>query len=151
MENFIMSRKVKRYILLSLIIIITITALIGYQVWNKPHQDIKNAVAVKTSAIELYNSLTNDSAHTKTLFINKIVAVSGEVKQVSKNQRNQQVILLKTNVSDGSVNCTMEENIKNIKSGDMVLLKGICIGYIGGDNDLQLPGDVFLIRCYRSA
>ena len=146
-----MSRKVKRYILLSLIIIITIAALIGYQIWNKPHENIKNAVAVKTNAIELYNSLTNDSANSKNLFINKIVAVSGEVKQVLKNQQNQQVILLKTNISDGSVNCTMEENIENIKSGDRVLLKGICIGYIGGDNDLQLPGDVFLIRCYRSA
>jgi len=125
-------------------------SLIGYQIWNKPHQDIKNAVAAKTNAVALYNSLTNDSANTKVLFINKIVAVWGEVKQVSKNQQNQQVILLKTNVRDGSVNCTMEENIKNIKAGDRVLLKGICIGYIGGDSDLQVAGDVFLIRCYRS-
>ena len=146
-----MYKKFKRYVVLIFIIAITIAALIGYQIWNKPHENIKNAVALKTNAIELYNSLTNDSANSKNLFINKIVAVSGEVKQVSKNQQNQQVILLKTNVSDGSVNCTMEENIKNIKSGDRVLLKGICIGYIGGDNDLQLPGDVFLIRCYRPA
>jgi len=145
-----MSRKVKRYVLLIFAILIIIAALIGYQIWNKPHQNIKNAVAVKTSAIELYNSLTNDSINKKSLFINKIVAVWGEVKQVSKNQQNQQVILLKTNVSEGSVNCTMEENIKNIKAGDRVLLKGICIGYIGGDSDLQLAGDVFLIRCYRS-
>src|SRR5665213_2277380 len=146
-----MYKKFKRYALLIFIIAITIAALIGYQIWNKPHENIKNAVAVKTNAIELYNSLTNDSANSKNLFINKIVAVSGEVKQVLKNQQNQQVILLKTNISDGSVNCTMEENIENIKSGDRVLLKGICIGYIGGDNDLQLPGDVFLIRCYRPA
>ena len=145
-----MGKKFKRYVLLIFIIIITIIALIGYQVWNKPHQDIKNAVAVKTSAIKLYNSLTNDSANTKALFVNKIVAVSGEVKQVSRNQQNQQVILLKTNITDGSVNCTMEENIKNIKAGDMILIRGICIGYIGGDNDMQLPGDVFLIRCYPS-
>jgi len=145
-----MGKKFKRYVLLIFIIIITIIALIGYQVWNKPHQDIKNAVAVKTSAIKLYNSLTNDSANTKALFVNKIVAVSGEVKQVSRNQQNQQVILLKTNITDGSVNCTMEENIKNIKAGDMILIKGICIGYIGGDNEMQLPGDVFLIRCYPS-
>ncbi len=146
-----MGKKFKRYVLLIFIIIITIIALIGYRIWNMPHQDIKNAVAVKTSAIKLYNSLTNDSANTKALFVNKIVAVSGEVKQVSRNQQNQQVILLKTNITDGSVNCTMEENIKNIKAGDMILIRGICIGYIGGDNEMQLPGDVFLIRCYPSA
>ena len=146
-----MYKKFKRYAPLIFIIIITITAFIGYQIWNKPHENIKNAVAVKTSAIELYNSFNNDSAHSKNLFINKIVAVFGEVKQVLKNQRNQQVILLKTNISDGSVNCTMEENIKDIKAGDMILLKGICIGYIGGDSNIELAGDVFLIRCYRSA
>lgn len=146
-----MGKTFKRSAPLIFIIVITIGALIGYRIWNKPHVNIKNAVALKASAIDLYNSLTKDSAHKKTLFINKIVAVSGVVKQVIKNQQNQQVILLKTNVSDGSVNCTMEENIKNIKAGDVVLLKGICVGYIGGDNDLHLPGDVFLIRCYRSA
>ena len=146
-----MYKKFKRYALLIFIIIITITAFVGYLIWNKPHENIKNAVAVKTNAIELYNALTNDSAQAKALFINKIVLVSGEVKQVLKNQQNRQVILLKTNISDGSVNCTMEENIKNIKAGDMVLLKGICIGYIGVDNDLKLAGDVFLIRCYRPA
>ncbi|MEO5908666.1 MAG: hypothetical protein ABIR50_10085 [Ginsengibacter sp.] len=145
-----MGNTFKRYAPLIFIIILSIAAFIGYQIWNKPHENIKNAVALQTSAIKLYNSLINDSAHKKTLFINKIITVSGEVKLVLKNQRNQQVILLKTNISDGSVNCTMEENIKNIKSGDMVLIKGICIGYIGGDNDLQIPGDVFLIRCYRS-
>jgi riboflavin synthase alpha subunit len=44
----------------------------------------------------------------------------------------------------------MEENVRNVKAGDSILLKGICMGYTGGDQDIQLPGDVFLIRCYHS-
>jgi hypothetical protein len=43
----------------------------------------------------------------------------------------------------------MEENVKIVKAGDSILLKGICMGYTGGDQDIQLPGDVFLIRCYH--
>ena len=108
------------------------------------------ATGIETTAIKLYSDLTKDSANMKAKLISKIVIVSGEIKQVLKNQKKQQIILLKTNTSGGSVNCTMEENIKNIKMGDKIIIKGICSGYIGGDLDMDLPGDVFLTRCYRS-
>jgi hypothetical protein len=42
----------------------------------------------------------------------------------------------------------MEESANNIKEGDVISVKGICSGYIPGDKDMELPGDVFLIRCY---
>ena len=133
-----------------LAVLIAIAAMIGYRAWNKPHENIEDAIAIKTNASLLYNSLANDSLNAKSDFINKVVMVSGKVKQVSENQQKQQVILLETNVQDGSVNCTMEEKIKNIKAGDSILLKGICMGYAGGDKDIDLPGDVFLVRCYHS-
>lgn len=145
-----MGRKFKKYIFLSLVVLIATGMVIGYKVWNTPHEDIKNAVAIRTNAIALYSTLANDTSHAPSVFINKVLEVSGKVKQISENQQKQQVIFLETNVSDGSVNCTMEENIKNIKVGDSILLKGICMGYTGGDKDIELPGDVFLIRCYHS-
>ena len=135
---------------MSLAIVIAIAALIVYKIWNTPHEDIKNASAIRINAIALYNTLSTDSSYKASIFINKVVVVSGKVKRVSENQQKQQVILLETNVPDGSVNCTMEEKIKNIKAGDSILLKGICMGYAGGDKDIDLPGDVFLIRCYHS-
>ena len=145
-----MRRRFRKYIFLFLAVIITVAAIIGYRAWNKPHENIEDAVAIKTNAILLYNSLAHDSVNAKSNFINKLVMVSGKVKQVSENQEKQQVILLQTDIPDGSVNCTMEENIKNIKVGDIILLKGVCMGYTGGDTDMGLPGDVFLVRCYRA-
>ncbi len=144
-----MRKKLIRNIFLFLVAFTVIAAIIGYGLWNKPHQNIKSASAISIAAVELYDSLSNEVNHKKSIFINKVVAVSGEVKQVLKNQQRQQVILLKTNISGGSVNCTMEEAVNNIKAGDKVFIKGICSGYIGGDKDMDLPGDVFLIRCYR--
>ncbi|MEO8112362.1 MAG: hypothetical protein ABI594_20105 [Ginsengibacter sp.] len=122
----------------------------GYLLWNKPHKEVKDADSVQITAIVLYKIFTEDSAIGKSKYLNSIVAVTGEVKQVSTNQQNQQIILLKTQLPDASVNCTMEENTKDVKPGDSVILKGICSGYINGDADMGLPGDVFLIRCYRS-
>ena len=124
--------------------------VIGYVVWNKPHSNIKDADAVETDAISLYMSFTSDSAKAKSTFLNKVVKVSGVVQEVSVNQQQQQIILLKTSVPGASVNCTMEKNSSVIKQGDTVALKGICSGYISGDSEMGIPGDVFLIRCYPS-
>lgn len=145
-----MRRKTGRNIFLFFIAIIAIALIIGYRIWNEPHRNIKNANAVKATATALYGNLTKDSTTMKSKFVNKIVMVSGEVKQVLKNQKGQQIILLKTNFEGGSVNCTMEGKINNVKPGDMISIKGICSGYIGGDPDIDLPGDVFLTRCYAS-
>jgi hypothetical protein len=145
-----MERKTKRNIFSIFIAMIVIAAVIGFMMWNEPHRDIKDATAVKTTAILLYSNLTKDSARMKSKLVNQVVEVSGEVKSVLKNQKGDQIILLKTNTSGGSVNCTMEEKISNVKPGDTISIKGICSGYIGGDPDIDLPGDVFLIRCYPS-
>ncbi len=147
--KFIMKRKFKRYFFLYIIAIISIFGIIIYHVWNKPHQDIKNAKALFVPATALYNNLANGSVNKNVIYINKVVAVSGEIIEIMQNEQNQQVILLKTMVPDGYVNCTMEENIRNIKSGDIVFVKGICSGYVS--TGLELPGDVFLIRCYLSS
>jgi hypothetical protein len=145
-----MGKKTRRNILLVLIAVIAIAIIIGYRCWNEPHRNIKNADGMKTTAIKLYSNLTKDSANMKAKVVNKILSVTGEVKNILKNQKGQQIILLKTNVEGGSINCTMEEKIRNLKPGDTISIKGICSGYIGGYADIDLPGDVFLIRCYPS-
>lgn len=142
--------KGKTNILIFFIIIVLIAVVAGFLVWNKPHQEVRDAKAIKITAIGLYKIFVTDSARGNSAYINKVVAVTGEVKQVLLNQQHQQIILLNTGTPGASVNCTMEENANNIKTGDTILLKGICSGYLGGDIDMELPGDVFLIRCYPS-
>jgi len=144
-----MQRKLGKYAVLTFVAIIAVTGIISYRIWNKPHPDIRDADAVKTTSITLYNILSKKGSDS-AIYLNKVVEVSGVIESVSKNEQNQQIILLKTNVSRGSVNCTMEEAVNGKKPGDTIVLKGICSGYIGGDMGMGLPGDVFLIRCYRS-
>lgn len=142
-----MSTKIKRYFLFLFIVSGLIAAFTVYKIWNKPHQNILNEKAIKLDAAELYNNFIKDSTNANTRLINQVVEVTGKVKQVLKNNRNQKVILLTTDVPGGSVNCTLEKNSGNISAGETVVLKGICIGYIGGE--LELPGDVFLTRCIQ--
>ena len=143
-------QKKTRNLLFIFIGIALCSLLIGYIVWNKPHTNVKDADAVETDAVSLYKSLTSDSAKAKSACLNKVVKVSGVVQDVSVNQQQQQIILLKTSVPGASVNCTMEQSSNTMKKGDKVVLKGICSGYMSGDSEMGIPGDVFLIRCYPS-
>ena len=142
-----MQRKSKRKIVVFVALLVALSAFVGYGIWNKPHRDVRNATPVKVNAATLYKILSGKNSSDKSNFNNKVLSVSGTVKQVLENHLRQQVILLKTDIEEGAVNCTMEEKFENVKAGDSVLIKGICIGYNAGDFDL--PGDVFLIRCYH--
>ena len=97
-----MEKKTKENFFLIFLAIIIIAGIVGYLTWNEPHRDIKNAAALKTTAVLLYSYLTKDSAIMKSKFINKVVEVTGEVKQISKNQNGAQIILLRSNLPDGS-------------------------------------------------
>ena len=144
-----MKARLTKNIILIFVALVVIALIAGYTLWNKPHMDILKTEAIETNAVNLYKIFITDSTEAKTTYVNKVLNVSGTVKTVSVNQEHQQIILLKTSEPDASVNCTMEGSAIGIKVGDQILLKGLCVGYIGGEADMGLPGDVFLVRCYR--
>ena len=117
-----MTKKTKKIILLTIAAIIVIIAITGYMMWNKPHKDVKDADAVKISAVSLYDSFITDSVKANELYTDKVVLVSGEVNQVSQNQQAQQIILIKTAVNGAYINCTMEEKITDCKAGDKIMV-----------------------------
>jgi hypothetical protein len=143
-----MTKKTKKIFLVSVVAVIVIAAVTGYMMWNKPHKNVQDADAVKITAVDLYNSFITDSAKANTLYADKVVLVSGEVIQLALNQQAQQVILVKTAVTGAFINCTMEVKTVGFKTGDSIAIKGICSGYISGDIEMGLPGDVFLVRAY---
>ena len=138
----------KKLILISTIVLLGAAALTGYIMWNKPHKDVKDADGLQIASVELYNRYISDSAKARSIYTDNILQVTGEVGKVSANQQNQQIILIETSVSGAYINCTMEENDAAAKEGSTITIKGICSGYIGGDADMGLPGDVFLVRGY---
>lgn len=143
-----MTKKTKRNILLIVLLIILIGASIGYKMWNKPHRSVDAADAVKVTALSLYDTYQKDSAAAKKQYTDKVVEVSGTVSKRSTNQQNEVILLLATGLDGAYINCTMEGKAEDIKEGSAIAIKGICSGYIGGDADMGLPGDVVVVRGY---
>lgn len=129
-------------------ILIAIGVITAFYLWNKPHQDVANAAAVKTSAVELYKVFNTDSVTANKKFVQQVIEVSGIVHNISKNQQNQTIVLIKTNTDGAYINCTLEQDSNKLQAGQFVNLKGICNGIGQGDADLGIKGDVYLVRCY---
>lgn len=128
--------------------IITIAAASGFYFYNKGPVNISNADAIKINATALYQVFLKDSVQAKKNYADKILQVSGTIKQVSKNQQNQVIVMLQTNEAGAFINCTLEDDAAGLAENKAVSLKGICTGMGMGDADLGILGDVYLLRCY---
>lgn len=143
-----MTVKSKKLILAILFILIAIGLIIGYFLYNKKHKDILDAKGIAVAAPELYSKFQSDSSFANKTYTNQVLEISGTVEKVSVNQQNQHIVLIKTGIDGGYVNCTLEGSFDSTLLQGSFIIKGLCNGYIGGDADMGLPGDVVLSRCY---
>ncbi|MFM2359195.1 MAG: hypothetical protein RLY16_1188 [Bacteroidota bacterium] len=142
------SVKPKKIILTVLFFIIAIGLSVAYFLYNKKHQDILDSESTKVNAKDLYQKYQSDTAGARQIYTDHILSVAGDVEKISFNQQHQQIVLIKTGVDGGYINCTLEGAMDSTKNAKTIHIKGICNGYIGGDLDMGLPGDVVLTRCY---
>ncbi len=135
-------------IMITCCLLILIGVAAAFYLWNKPHQDVANAAALKTDAVSLYKIFSTDSIAANKKFTQQVIKVSGTINRILKNQQNQTVVLIKTNTDGAYINCTIEQDSNNLQAGQNVNIKGICNGIGQGDADLGIKGDVYLTRCY---
>jgi hypothetical protein len=138
----------KKTILLLFFVLLAAAAGTGYYLYNKPAVNIEDADAPSVLATDLYRSFITDTATAKKIYTNKILRVTGTVSQLTKNQQQQQLVMLNSGVDGAAVNCTLEGPAMNLQAGEGVSLQGICNGIGEGDPDLGIMGDVYLVRCY---
>ncbi|MEP7321447.1 MAG: hypothetical protein ABI761_05985 [Saprospiraceae bacterium] len=129
-------------ILLVLIVLALLGSYIGYQMYNKPHQNVSAArAAVQLTADALLNAFKENEGEASIKFINKVIEVSGNIAD-SKNENNQIIIQIETTDVMSTVICNLDSSEtsdrKNFKIGDSIRIKGICSGYLS---------DVILDRC----
>ncbi len=93
-------------------------------------------------ATELYNYYETNEIESDSLYIDKIIRVSGHLAEVIKEEDGKYTLILRDDMAFSGINCSMDresdDNIKELKAGDTVTVKGICAGILL---------DVILTRC----
>jgi hypothetical protein len=100
-----------------------------------------------TEAAALIASFEKDSSSANEQYVDKLIAVSGNVKRIDANG-NPVVIALGESGQMSSVQCSMDSTYvteyKTIKEGDHLTIKGMCTG---GRTEELFGTDVILNRC----
>lgn len=135
-------KRILKWSLVVALVIITTGGIIGYKMYNKPHRNVEAAKGMEVSATQLITDYETNEAAANEKYLDKVIAVTGQVTEVAKNQKSETVITLK-GTDMGGIICTLEGNAGTaISAGTTVIIKGICTGYLT---------DVVLVRAVVQA
>lgn len=134
-----------------LIALVAILAVVGWLVWHeytRTNEDLSTKSPDFTiTATALLAVFEKDTASSNRKYVDKIIAVSGNVKSIDANG-NPVVIALGESGQMSSVQCSMDSThaaaYKHVKEGDQLKIKGICTG---GKTEELFGTDVILNRC----
>jgi tRNA_anti-like len=141
-------KKIIRYVVLPLLLILAAAAFYIYKEYNRTHKDtakIKPDYAV--SAIELVKEFETNEQVSNKKYWDKVIRVEGMVKELAKDDKGFYSIILGDTASMSSVRCSVDSVHSNeaaaVKQGSIIAVKGICSGF---NADEMLGSDVILVR-----
>lgn len=141
-------KKIIRYVLLLILVVIAAVALYIYKEYNRTHKDTANIQPdYSLSAKDLIKEFEENEKASNTKYWDKVIQVEGFVKEVSRDDRGFYSIVLGDTASMSSVRCSIDSTHSMeaavIKQGGHTIVKGICSGFKA---DEMLGSDVILVR-----
>ena len=135
-------KTMKKYLYVLLLLGIAALA-VGYKVYNKPHQNIAASKAdITMNAQDLFGAFADDETTANEKYLDKLIAVSGIVKEVNVEEEGMTSVTLETTDETFGIICQMDNLTKhkrtNFQIGEKVKFKGLCTGMLM---------DVVLVRC----
>lgn len=134
---------IKNILLVGLLLLL-IGGVIGYKIYNKPHQDMLQAKSeMSISAHKLYSDYQASESDANNIYLGKVITVEGEVEEINKKAENKNQIIISTGDMISRISCDLDylsehDGISDLKVGDQVKIKGKCAGILM---------DVVLDRC----
>jgi hypothetical protein len=126
----------KGYIFFSVVVIVCVSCIIGYSVWNKPFNDPLEGDAIKVTATQLFTDFSTNEPVAQKKYVpektgDKKQEITGEIRDIGKNADDETFYNLKTNDEMFSVKCIMEkgEEITGASAGKKIIVRGFCDGY----------------------
>ena len=141
-----MSTKLK--ILFSFLVVIGAIVWYSYKQYNKKNSDLAFTKAdVRITSGDLIRSFETNEKSANQKFLDKIVAVTGQVKEINKDEKGYYTLVLGEQGAMSSVRCSMDANhalnLALIKMGTPITIRAACTGF---NSDELLGSDVILNR-----
>ena len=139
----------KKAIIVFLLLAAIVAAYIGYREYNRANVDLSAVEADLTvEAGELIREFETNDSLANNKYLNKILSVSGNIKQIDTTDDHYTIILGDTTAMS-SVRCSLDSNyrsgISGLKPGTKIKVKGAITGF--KKDDLGIGSDIELNRC----
>ncbi len=141
-------KKIIKYVLLSLLVVIAAAAAYIYKEYNRTHRDTAKLKAdYNLPAATLIREFETDQQSANKKYWDKVINVQGQVKEFARDEKGFISLALGDTSSMSSVRCSIDslhtKEAGSIKKGDQLAVKGICSGF---NADELLGSDVILVR-----
>jgi hypothetical protein len=119
---------VKRYMII-LLLVASLATGVAYIMYNKPHRDPTRESAIQITSAVLFDNFNQDETNANSLYLDKVLEVTGRVLEVTTNQDQMMVVVLETSDPIFGVRCSMSSPV-NVRVSEQVTVKGICTGFL---------------------
>ena len=135
-----------KYILGFIVIVVIAGAGFAWWVYHKPHRNINNEIAVKSETNALLDAFKQNEKTASTQYTDKVLELSGIVKDASKNDAGNWVINIENDAQTGSITVAFSALQDALQPFDSIAYKGICAGYFPEDNNVVINEAVLLFK-----
>ena len=135
-----------KYTLGFIVIVVIAGAGFAWWVYHKPHRNINNEVAVKVPVNTLLDAFKQNEKTASSQYNDKVLELSGIVKEASKNEAGNWVINIENDLHTGSITVAFSALQDAVQPFDSIVYKGICAGYFPEDNNVVINEAVLLFK-----
>jgi len=141
--------RIKKKIFVGLATIAITMGLYGYREYIRKNKNLSYVKAnFKIQANAFIKEFEENEKKANEKFLDKIIAVSGAIRDVIKDDKGYYSIVLGDDENMSTVRCSMnsidQDEVELLKKGNKIMIKGACTGFNADD---LLGSDIILNRC----
>ncbi|MCF8448765.1 MAG: OB-fold putative lipoprotein [Taibaiella sp.] len=115
-----------------IIAIVLVLATIGvgtgiYLFYKKP-ETVDDKKGIVITAVTLSQQYTTNEKAADSIYLNKVIEVTGNVEETEQNQDGGMMVILKTDDPIAGIQCAMREKGVKVTKGQTTTIKGFCSG-----------------------
>jgi hypothetical protein len=111
-----------------IVILAVIGGGIGWYEWHKSFTKAEDVKGISIAADKLSKEYGANEKAADSLYLNKVIEVSGAISEIDTNQDGHLMIILQTGDPMAGVQCTMRDKGTVAAKGSNITIKGYCSG-----------------------
>jgi DNA/RNA endonuclease YhcR with UshA esterase domain len=109
---------------------IVVGGIAAWYIWNKPHPDARKEKGLVINADQLVKEFTTNEQVANKKYLDKALSVKGEIIDIGANQDSSTTVTLRSSSEMTNVYCTLQKGEPVPDTGEVITIKGFCIGLL---------------------